>query len=161
MQFRSAILLASFLLVNTVHGASSPTERSRDVLIGTWSTSNYFGHLVNPATGAVVQSLHSGRWFTFNANGTYQYMRIASGRLISGVVVAQGTYELIGNRLNLHRKTESWYPSRGDLSGRPMYKDRRNPESSIVYVEFRGPAEMVLREEDDTVSTFRRDPNSK
>ena len=158
--FKPVIVLVSLLLVNSVYSASAPRGHSRDALIGTWSTVNFFGQLVNPVTGAVTQSLHSGRWFTFNPDGTYEYMRVASGQLISGVVVAQGTYEVNGNRLILLRTTESWYPSQGDPSRRPMYKDRSNPQKSTVDVEFRGPAEIIVREEDGTGSTFRRDPKS-
>ena len=159
MHFKSAKILIGLLLVHTVFAASAQTA-SREALIGTWSTVNFFGQLVNPATGAVTQSLHSGRWFTFNADGTYEYMRVGSGQLISGAVVAQGNFEINGNRLLLHRKTDSWYPSPGDRSGRPMYKDRRSSEDSALDVELSGPAEMILREKDGTVATFRRDPKS-
>jgi hypothetical protein len=184
MHFISVIVLASLLFGNTVHAASAPTDSDnqgmQDIqrmmdetrnqiiqfwaqqrrLIGTWSTVNYYGHLVNPATGTIV-SQHGGKWFTFDADGTYVYTLIGSGPLVSGAAVDKGTYVLNGDRLSLHQKTESFYPHPTDPSGRPMYKDRPTSENITLYVRFKGPAEMVLQKEGSTTETFRRDPNSK
>jgi hypothetical protein len=180
MHLKSAMILASLLFVSQVQAASAPTEADvqrmiietknsivEGFLVGTWSTVNYFGRLVDPATGQVVQSLHSGRWFTFredrasyNRDRTYQFMRSASGQFISGVIVAEGTFKIDGRRLLLHRRTESWYPSPNDPSGRPMYKDRPGlQDSSFDIIVLEGEI-LTLREEDQTVTTFRRGPGS-
>ena len=47
MHFKSAKILIGLLLVHTVFAASAQTA-SREALIGTWSTVNFFGQLVNP-----------------------------------------------------------------------------------------------------------------
>jgi hypothetical protein len=158
MDSKSAIVLASILLASTVYAASFQMT-PREALIGTWSTANYFGRLVNPSTGAVV-SRYTGKWYSFDADGTYAYAIIGSGRLISGAAIEKGTYEVNGNRLLLHRKTDSFYPHPDDLSGRPMYEDSPASKDITLYVELKGPAEIVIRKEGDA-ETFRRDPNSR
>jgi hypothetical protein len=41
-----------------------------------------------------------------------------------------------------------------------MYKDRPNAQDSTLDVEFKGSMEMIVREENGTAATFRRDPKS-
>jgi hypothetical protein len=161
MTFKSAAILVGLLLVNTLYASSDGRGQSRNALIGKWSTAHYFGRLVNPGTGAPVQSLHSGQWFDFNADGTYSYLHIASGQLISGAIVEQGTYELYGERLLLHAKKTSFYPSPGDPSGRKMSKDRAISEETILNVKFEGATKIRVWEGDTRPDVFTRDPNSK
>src|SRR5215813_14388648 len=158
MHFRSALVLASLLVINTVHAGSAPTETTKQLLSGDWSTTSYYGFLRNPSTGALGRSLHDGKWFAFRADdSSYKYVNIVSGPLMSGIIIEQGTYEVNGNRLILHRNTESWLPADDDPSGRPAYKDRRNPEDWILGFNLRGQV-LVIRG-DNIKETFRRDPN--
>ncbi|HXN46193.1 MAG TPA: hypothetical protein VN893_06100 [Bryobacteraceae bacterium] len=129
-------------------------------LVGNWSTSGYYGELVNPSTGAFLQSSYSGQWYSFRADGTYQYTIAGSGQIITGIVIAKGTYEVRGKTVLLHQKTESWYPMPRDATHKPMYQDRPTPEDSTIAIEFRGPETIVVRGI-GTPDTFHRQPNGK
>jgi len=183
MHFKPVVILASLLVINTVHAASAATtiddqlldQMKRDTrkaiiddlnrrkaiaLAGDWSTTSYYGFLRNPSTGGLGRSLHNGKWFAFRADdSSYKYVNIASGPLISGTIIEEGTYEVNGNRLILHRKTESFLPANDDPSGRPGYKDRRNPEDSTL--EFNLSGQELVIGKGYYAETFRRDPNSK
>ena len=129
-------------------------------LIGNWGTGNYFGELVNPSTGASVQSSYTGEWYTFGADGNYRYTISGSGQIITGVVMCAGTFEINGNTVHLHQKTESWYPMPRDATHKPMYKDRPTPQEITLVVETKGPAEIVIRQ-GTSAGTFHRDPKSR
>lgn len=129
-------------------------------LVGNWSTADYYGELVNPSTGAFLQSSYSGEWYSFRADGTYRYTIAGSGQIITGVVIAKGIYEVRGNTVLLHQKTESWYPLPRDATHKPMYQDRPSPEDSTITIEFRGPATMLVRGR-GSPGTFHRQPNGK
>lgn len=129
-------------------------------LVGDWSTTGYYGELVNPANGSFVVSSYSGEWYRFGADGTYRYTIAGSGQIIVGVVICNGTYETKGNTLLLHQKTESWYPLPRDPTRKPMYRDRPTPAEKTLRVEPKGPGEIVIRE-GTSASTFHRDPQSR
>jgi hypothetical protein len=131
-------------------------------LVGNWSTVGYYGDLVNPSNGAFLQSSYTGEWYAFNADGSYRYTISGSGQFITGVVMTRGSYELNGNKVVLHQKTESWYPMPRDATHKPMYKDRPTAQDSTIEVEFHGPAEMKVRTSGSSMTeTFKRDPNSR
>jgi len=90
--------------------SAPPAASALSPLTGNWGTTNYFGELVNPSTGAFLQSSYTGEWYTFGADGTYRYTIAGSGQFITGVVICAGDYELSGITVHLHQKTESWYP---------------------------------------------------
>ena len=141
--------------------AARPPETGLSAaLIGNWSTVGYYGELVNPATGAFLQSAYNGEWYAFGADGTYRYTIAGSGQFITGVVIARGTYEVSGNTVLLHRKTESWYPLPNDATHKPMYKDRPSPEDFTLVIESRGPGEILIKER-GMADTFHRQPNNK
>jgi hypothetical protein len=102
-----------------------------------------------------VQSESNGQWYKFDADGAYRYTMMGSGRFISGAIMDHGSYEVRGNRLLLHRKTQSWFPLPRDAARRPSYKDRPSPEDSAVEIEFTAPSEMRVRQR-DTTDTFRK-----
>jgi len=129
-------------------------------LVGNWSTGSYYGELVNPATGAFLQSTYNGEWYAFGADGAYRYTIAGSGQFITGVVIAKGTYEVSGNTVLLRQKTESWYPLPNDATHKPMYKDRPSPQDSTLVIEFRGPGEILIKQR-GMAGTFHREPNSK
>ena len=105
----------------------SPSPDAASSLTGNWSSGNYFGELVNPSTGAFVQSSYSGEWYTFGTDGTYRYTIAGSGQIITGVVICTGTYEVSGGTVRLHQKTESWYPLPRDATGKPMLQGPPHP----------------------------------
>jgi len=137
---------------------SSAQPRSFQV-VGTWGTVGYYGELVD-ASGMAKQSVYSGEWYKFGPDGKYQYTIAGSGRIITGVVTCIGTYEANGNTVQLHQKTESWYPMPHNSSQKPPFKDKPTPEEITLSIEVRGPAEMIVRHGTST-TTFHRDPNSK
>ncbi len=140
--------------------APPPSPPASPFLVGNWSTANYFGDLVNPSTGAYQQSSYTGEWYTFGADGTYRYTIAASDQLITGVVMCAGTYEVGGNTVHLHQKTESWYPLPRDATHKPMYKDRRTPQEITLVIEPKSPTEILIRQGAGS-GTFHRDPKSK
>src|SRR5579872_3365199 len=78
-------------------------------LIGQWSTSGYYGEYVDRQGSPVVRA-YSSEQYTFRPDGTYHYVIVGSGNIISGVSMTDGTYEFSGNQLHLHQRTENWYP---------------------------------------------------
>jgi len=105
----------------------TPSKQAGD-LIGNWSTTAYAGDLVNPNTGAFLQSAYTGQSYVLHPDGTYRYSIAASGQFITAVVIENGTYTFQQGRLLLHRKTQSWYPSPRDAARRPMYRDKPSAE---------------------------------
>lgn len=129
-------------------------------LPGNWGTVGNLGDLVNPSTGAFLQSVYTGEWYTFNADGTYRYAIAGSGQFITGIVICNGKYDVSGSTVRLHQKTESWFPMPRDATRKPMYKDRSMPDEITLTIEPKGPTEMLIRRGTST-GTFHRDPNSK
>jgi hypothetical protein len=140
--------------------ASSAGSAMPPSLVGNWGTVGYYGDLVNPSTGTFVQSSYSGEWYKFGADGAYQYTIAGSGRIITGVVMCHGTYEVHGDTVQLHQKTESWYPMPNDATRKPKFENKPTPAETTLRIETRGPAEIVIHQ-GTSASTFHRDPKSK
>jgi hypothetical protein len=135
-----------------------PTGGGNGALIGNWSTTSYFGELVDPGTGVPVQSAYSGQWYTFRPDGTYHYVMAASGQIISGIVMAEGAYELRGSQLVLHQKTTSWYPFAQSVARHPRYTNRAEPRELAHGIVFHNAAEMVLKPATGMADQFRKQP---
>ena len=128
-------------------------------LVGNWSSTGYYGDLVTPS-GAFVQSSYSGEQYKFRADGSYQYTIAGSGKIITGVAITVGTYEVNGNTVHLHQKTETWYPLPNNAYQKPPFKDKPTPQEITLTIQPHGPGEMIIRQGTSS-TTFHRDPNSK
>jgi hypothetical protein len=138
---------------------ATPQQPQSSALVGTWNTGSYYGELVN-SSGVAVQSSYSGERYEFAADGTYRYTHAASGRIITGVVICLGTYDARGDTVQLHQKTESWYPMPHSTNQKAPFRDKPTPQEITLQIERRGPGEIVIHE-GTSATTFRRDPNSK
>jgi hypothetical protein len=141
-------------------GAPAPATSQAYTLTGNWGTVGFYGDLVNPSTGAFVQSSYTGEWYMFNADGTYRYTIAGSGRFITGVVICNGTYDASGNTIRLHQKTESWYPLPNDATHKLAYKDKPTPEETTITIEPKSAMEILVHKGTST-TTFKKDPKSK
>lgn len=127
-------------------------------LIGDWTTTSFFGDIVDSNTGSFQSTSYSGEWYSFRSDGTYHYTIIASGLIISGAVVEKGTFQVVENRLVLNRKTASWFPFPGKEKRRPGYKDRASPEELRYGIEMRNANEISIQESEGMWTRFQRKP---
>lgn len=98
------------------------SERER-LLVGLWSSSQYFGEMYDP-TGASKGSSYNGEWYLFRENGTFRFVIAGSGLVISGAVVQEGNYRVEGSELVLHSVKDSWYPAPDTADRRPGYENK-------------------------------------
>lgn len=113
-------------------------------LIGLWSSSGTSGTLVDPATGTATGSYYSGEWYLFREDGTFRYVIISSGQIISGGVVQEGKYTVRNGELLLTDIRESWYPDLS-LSGQtPSYKDKKAADETRTYEYADGGTTLIL-----------------
>jgi hypothetical protein len=111
-------------------------------IVGNWGTLDYHGELVNPSTGAFVQDSSTGTWYEFHADGTFRFIMIARGMIISGGIINSGQWQLNGNHLTLHVTHEVWRPYGRGL---PPY-DRQADRYEQFEVQMKPGPELRLRD---------------
>jgi hypothetical protein len=127
-------------------------------LVGKWSTTSYWGDLVD-RSGAFVANAYAGQWYEFRADGMYTYYMFSSGNIISGLIGARGRYEVQGGQLLLHQKVTDWTPLPRSAAAYPKYKDKPEPKEIVLSLKMNGPNEINLHEASASMSdTFRRAP---
>lgn len=124
-------------------------------LFGLWSTSNFFGDIVDRGTGEFLYDANSGEWYTFNANGTYKHTRIGSGTLISGAWSSEGTFQASGDRIVLQQKIESWFPRPRSAAKYPAYRNKSMPKQITLQAAFES-ADKLRIHDGSTGMTFTR-----
>jgi len=141
---RSTNLICALIVVFGTLGNSGGAKGQS--IAGQWATSSNFGDVVS-ATGAYVRSAYSGEAYRFNKDGTYWYIIVGSGTLISGAAVVKGTYEVKGDRLLLTEKTEDWTPNPNMAHQRPAYKNKPMGDKVLEYAfNFAGADTLKLRD---------------
>ncbi len=132
---------------SSTHGSSIPdhtrdktTEKETPAfvvvdenLIGLWSTEGPSGQLVDPDTGYATGSSYNGSWYLFRRDGTYHYVIIGSGNIISGGVVCEGKYAVGNGKIYLTDVKESWYPDPAVSGQEAAYRDKPGDDHTIYY----------------------------
>jgi hypothetical protein len=129
---------------NNVDPPTAPAAAADDGLLGLWSASGTSGTMVDPATGTATGSYYSGEWYLFREDGTFRYVIISSGQIISGGVVQEGRYTVRNGEILLTDIRESWYPDLS-LSGQtPSYKDKEAADETRTYEYADGGTTLIL-----------------
>jgi hypothetical protein len=118
---RSDELLKTFISGMRIQAAPEASPPAGP-LTGKWSTSQIYGDLVN-SRGAFARSQYHDEMYEFRADGSFGHVTMASGRLISGLLVQRGSYRVAGDRLILHVTSEDWDPTEPGQD--PAYKNKR------------------------------------
>lgn len=79
-------------------------------LIGLWSTEGPSGELMDPDTGYATGNIYNGTWYLFRDNGTYRFVNVSSGNVISGIVECKGNYSASDGKIDLTHVKANWYP---------------------------------------------------
>jgi len=125
---------------------SGPSDKA-GLLVGLWSSSDYYGEMYDPGSGAPVGSAYDGEWYLFRGDGSYRYVIVGSGFAISGAVVQEGSYKLEGNDLLLFNIKSSWYPDPARPNQSPGYENRP-ADNERVSIMFNSPTQVKIA--DDT-----------
>lgn len=108
------------------------TSDAQRLLVGLWSDTEYYGEMYDYATGMPVDSAYSGQWYLFRADGTFRYVIIGSGQIISGIVVQEGKYKVEGQELVLYKIKASWYPDPSHSNQSPPYEDKADDDERLT-----------------------------
>jgi hypothetical protein len=110
--------------------AASPTTTA---LVGTWSQGGASGTLVDPATGYATGSVYNGEWYVFRADGTFRYVIVSSGLILSGGIVHEGKYTVSGGNILLTDIRESWHPNPAATGQKATYTNLAVADETIGY----------------------------
>jgi len=143
MRTQNRITVFAGLLMAVFGMLGNPTWARAHSLIGNWATSQSFGDVVDAGTGATLRASYTGQAFRFRKNGTYQYVLVGSGTLMTGVVVERGKYVVKGSRLYLRHVTQDWSPSPSHAHQQPAYKNKP-VENENFEISFKGADSLLL-----------------
>lgn len=139
MSWHKMTLLALLALAVSISGCCCITDRTVEIasvrpsvstvtvdgdIVGAWSSEGPYGTLYDPATGGAAGSVYNGEWYIFRNDGTYRYVIMSSGTVISGGVVREGKYNIDGGEISLYDNEESWYPDASRSDQTPAYKNK-------------------------------------
>jgi hypothetical protein len=102
-------------------------------LIGLWSTEGPSGEMVDPATGYGTGSIYNGEWYLFRKDGTFRYVIVGSGQILSGSVVWEGKFSIRDDEIRLTNIKECWYPDPAATGQKDAYEDKRIKDTTIQY----------------------------
>jgi|GEM_PF-3013932 len=155
---QASIIQAFFASLGIAGSVPQPPNSAGFSIVGNWSTTSYFGDIVDSTTGSFQSTAYSGEWYVFSPDGIYQHTHIAGGLIISGAVIEKGSFQVLGNQLVLNRKTSSWIPMPGKSSNRPAYRDRESPEESRFVVQMNNANEFSIKQGEGMWTTFHKKP---
>ena len=99
-----------------------PAEpQSREALLGDWGTNAVYGSVVSKGRGEYQRVSGYGTSYSFRADGTFTYLMVGSGTVVSGAVTYEGTFKTSGNNLILHVTKSAWTPMPGHDGQRPAW----------------------------------------
>jgi hypothetical protein len=99
-----------------------PAEpQSREALLGNWGTNAVYGSVVSKGTGEYQRVSGYGTSYSFRPDGTFTYLMVGSGTVVSGAVTYKGTFKTDGKKLILHVTESAWTPMPGHDGQRPAW----------------------------------------
>lgn len=102
-------------------------------LIALWSSQGPTGVLVDPVTGYATGSISNGEWYLFRKDGTFRYVIISSGQILSGGVVWDGKFVSGDGKIILTDIKESWYPDPSRKGQKAAYKNLSVKDTTLQY----------------------------
>jgi hypothetical protein len=107
--------------------------QSREALLGDWGTNAVYGSVRSKQTGEYLRVSGYGTSYSFRADGTFTYLMVGSGTVVSGAATKRGTFETRGNQLILHVTASAWTPSTAQPGQRPAWdwKPQDRTESHV------------------------------
>ncbi len=125
-------------------GAAKPL--SREALLGNWGTNAVYGSVVSQRTGEYQRVSGYGTSYSFRADGTFTYLMVGSGTVVSGAVTKRGTFKTNGNQLLLHVTASAWTPSTAQPEQRPAWdwKPQDRTETLVWSITRRGDGQEQL-----------------
>ena len=127
----------------TVSEAAKKGGKMDKRLIGQWSSIGPTGNLMDPSTGAITGSYYNGTWYLFRGDGTFRYVIIGSGSIISGTAVTEGKFTTSGTTISFADCKESWYPAAGRTGQRERYEGKPTTFEPLLY-RFESENELKL-----------------
>lgn len=132
-------------VITIVTAGSKAEPAPPNPLVGLWSSTQYFGEVVDAVTGLPVQSAYSGEWYLFREDGTFRYVIVGAGQFISGTVVDEGKYRLKGSEIELFRIKRNWFPdSNHPREQEPAYRDKAVEDRSVPVSFQTEPGEIKI-----------------
>ena len=113
--------------------AASAPPAGASALVGTWSQYGPSGTIVDPATGYATGSVYNGEWYVFRADGTFRYVIVSSGVVLSGGVVQEGKYTVSGGNILMTDILSSWYPNPAATGQKASYTNQPVADATIAY----------------------------
>ncbi len=118
---------------STTPAQASSTPTGTSALVGTWSQDGASGTLVDPATGYATGSVYNGEWYVFRPDGTFRYVIVSSGQIVSGGVVREGSYSVSGGNILLSGIREAWYPNPAASGQKATYTNAPSADESLTF----------------------------
>lgn len=114
-------------------GSNTPAPVASHPLVGVWSRDGASGTLVDPATGYATGSIYNGEWYVFREDGTFRYVIVGSGTVISGGVVVEGKYRVVDDTVEMTGVFESWYPNPARTDQTPAYTNKAGLDRTLPF----------------------------
>ncbi|NTV91283.1 MAG: S-layer homology domain-containing protein [Clostridiales bacterium] len=132
--------------------AGIPNEASASGIIGLWSYGGTNGTLVDPSTGYATGSIYNGEWYLFRSDGTFRYVLVSSGQIVSGGVVQEGEFTVDGGVIILTGIKESWYPNPAATGQKASYKGLIVEDRAVAFLLENNGSTLVI----DGIDTFTK-----
>ena len=129
----AVLLIVVIAALTTFKKGINPFVITDKNLIGLWSTEGPSGELVDPDTGYATGSVYNGTWYLFRSDGTYRFVNIGSGNVISGIVECNGNYSVSDGKIYLTHVKESWYPNPARPEQKAAYKGKKVDDQTLIY----------------------------
>jgi hypothetical protein len=108
------VALATTIAVVTGQQPSPPPIAANHPLLGKWAT-------VGPCARPILSGTSLLESYQFAQDGSYTYVSVSQGDLVSGRATIKGSFQVRGESLTLHEESESWIRTK---NGPPGYADK-------------------------------------
>lgn len=118
----------------TASGSTPATASvAGNALVGQWSKDGASGTIVDPATGFATGSVYNGEWYVFREDGTFRYVLVSSGQIVSGGIVWEGRYAVADGAIHLTDTLEAWYPNVAVSGQAAPYTNMKLANQTLAY----------------------------
>lgn len=102
-------------------------------IVGLWSSNNATGGSTVDPFDNINGVYYGGAWYLFKEDGTFKYIIITSGNIVSGSCLLEGKYSCDSETIWLYDIKETWMPYPDDPSGRAAYKNSPAEEKTMKF----------------------------